>query len=1200
MDIARIRTGWLAAVVALHTARSAAVGGPVILLREMLGRDWQQQLVGQAVEAPADASFGPGDIALQGPAGPVAAQLGDITFRADGRSVQNATLWFIADLASMTEDLYTLHWDADPLPQPDTDLSIEADDDAVVLSTSGIAVRLWIGDRACDPPRPAAEVPAPLLALRLADGTSAAASHLYGDVPITAASGQLTAAGPVLAEVTYRYVYADGNELNLTVRLASGDNALHWDADVALDRPDQGWRIVLDPGLPPLLFPVKIEHFSSRACVVRGDRYVFSYQQPVSNLCVLALAEHEPGLVTQLTPWNDWWDDTTQTRFYLWIPDKAMELVFYARDPGAWVNPLPPGQFRSWGTIKHKMMPLRKLADGHIVFEMNLAAGELGGIRRWTLGTQALPQAVMEADDPRELVAWNPHREPHRELLLDPDRPFPRVGLRLNEIQDYVLEWPADPEAPHPRLFTSAPEIEDLRRRVEPDPAMLRRAEQVARQISTVPDPNDANLLAAWLATGDDEWAEKGQLAERLRRHLNLLGRFDTMRGAVVMAALYDAVIDSDLVDANERPYLRGRMAYLAYRLADPANWSIERGYCSGNPNMSVSHLMGLGFAAALLRDHPMAETWAQSTLHRFRLWMEESVGPNGEWGESQHYVHVSVNAMVAFATAAQRAGFADFFADPKFRQLLLYIAKMVYTAPDPQRDGIRVTAPMGRRPSGVPNNLMGMAARATAQTDPTLSRILQFVWAGQGHYRHTADQKYGGFGHVLADPDLPMENPQWGSERFPWWGAVMRQGYGTEHEHYLNVILPGGPVFAFRSALGSVVKFFSRGIPVGGAFSGMYGVVPNDFARQELMQNRVTLARDWTDDADWYNPFGMEHDLLDSTFTALAGMDYLRADMRMTAKHELWPHSRDKQLPPELPAWPPVERRGEPPLDWTRQLTFVKGEDAAAPSYLVFRDTVRGDQPTMWQFWTLSQKIGTPEEAANRGVFLSDAPGAAVAPWRALSGDRFTAVGQFDLDMEYFIGAPRNTPRHTLRYGYTSGSPNPGLEEYQDLLDVRLEGDGHYFVALYPRRFSEPVPSFETLGDGHVMKIMTGDDTDWVFLATDPVQAEADGMRFEGTSATVRRRAAETTLSLGAPGCIVKAEGYALQSPDGAAELNIAERIRVSVSDTSRPHTLTLMLPRPSRIVDAPPGVLYEPAAQDGSRRLRLPADVGQVILSW
>ena len=114
-----------------------------------------------------------------------------------------------------------------------------------------------------------------------------------------------------------------------------------------------------------------------------------------------------------------------------------------------------------------------------------------------------------------------------------------------------------------------------------------------------------------------------------------------------------------------------------------------------------------------------------------------------------------------------------------------------------------------------------------------------------------------------------------------------------------------------------------------------------------------------------------------------------------------------------------------------------MKDDDPAAANYFLFRDSVRGGQPTLWQFWTLSEKIGTPDQVRDREAFLADRPGDRVAAARPLLGDRFTALGQFDVDVEYYIASPTDTPRATLRFSDTYPYPIKDLTESQDAVSA-------------------------------------------------------------------------------------------------------------------------------------------------------------------
>ena len=53
-----------------------------------------------------------------------------------------------------------------------------------------------------------------------------------------------------------------------------------------------------------------------------------------------------------------------------------------------------------------------------------------------------------------------------------------------------------------------------------------------------------------------------------------------------------------------------------------------------------------------------MAAAWADRATRWEDKWLADEVGPNGEWlPEGSHYGMVSLEPMVAYAVAAQRAG---------------------------------------------------------------------------------------------------------------------------------------------------------------------------------------------------------------------------------------------------------------------------------------------------------------------------------------------------------------------------------------------------------------------------------------------------------------------------------------------------------------------------------------------------------------
>ena len=272
------------------------------------------------------------------------------------------------------------------------------------------------------------------------------------------------------------------------------------------------------------------------------------------------LANYAAGTIMNLVPWGDWWDEFTAPSFYLvYTPPTtpARELIIKRLKPEVWVDPGPVGSMNFWDQWQPKVIPFMKDADGSLYLRNNNAQGR----RVWMLGEQLNSQR-------------GPVSPANNAMDTEP------VG-DLDSVKDLILDWTASAES-SPRLYLSGTELADAGTRFPSAYSDLR------------------NVASA-------------------RSDLASLGFYDTMRRPAATVCRYDAVVDSDLITTQERALFRAQMAFIAYRLASPANWSSERGFRSGNENMTVSQTLNLGLAACALRDHPMAPTWIAYARERFR-----------------------------------------------------------------------------------------------------------------------------------------------------------------------------------------------------------------------------------------------------------------------------------------------------------------------------------------------------------------------------------------------------------------------------------------------------------------------------------------------------------------------------------------------------------------------------------------------------
>ncbi|MHB9025792.1 MAG: hypothetical protein ACYC7E_16765 [Armatimonadota bacterium] len=1147
-----------------------------IVLRDYLNQPWTNELLTYPFSAPKGACDAR-SVTLTGPRGAVPVQLSEIECWPETRWVKTAKLSFIADLAPLAADPYTVRIGAKPAaPGPATDLTVTPGKDQVEITTKGFGARLLLGEQTYPHAVSSDKVPGPVVGMRLADGTWFGGSRMYGPGKLKAYSATLTDRGPVFARVAVRYIYENGNTLDLTMRVAAGDNTIRCETRVKQDQPNDGFRWVLSRGLPPLIFQVQMEWYTKRDVFLKAKAKVRDWGE-------ISLRDYPAGVVTYLTPWDEWWNDTTQRTIRLKLENTTRELQLHSLDPGVWVEPIdilgffnpklnPDPLKGTWAGVQHKLLPLTRDPDGEVYLPVNAAAG----VRKWTLSDALSAPGVgavaVDCGGPKP-----------------PAGAGPTVGHRLDEVKDYVLSWPGD-AGKHPRLFLNRQEVEAVWKDPKPDPALLANllqggsAASPDRLISAIGSP-PFNALGAYLLTGTPEVATKTQLVARVRKAVQSDPRTLMMVSGQV-CCLYDAVVDGPLLSEAERSVLRAQMAYLGYGLADPTTWSAERGYASNNSNMTVNFVLGQGLVACTIPEHPMAKTWYRTADRMMEQFMSSMVGPAGEWPEALGgHGLASVAGILTFAIASSNAGFHDWVNDPRLKRLMLYQAKM-HAPRDPRprgqvgqgQAGERSIPALGRDSiSGNYWALSGMMARATLRSDPAYSAILQWTWLESGAGRGTI-YKLGGFEYLYCTPDLPATPPAWPSEVLPNTGAILRHGLGTPDEHQVMLISGDHDHTFYPSHTGSFPHIFAYGTPVAGAWPGGY-----EF-QDELLTCHVTLARGlgtlaerkaragyagsaqgasaWSWQEGPPARFG-EHGGLGnvSAFSTLPRQDYAAVDV---AFH--YPRAMNLDYKTDLPEWPPILQPGKTPVDWRRQTLFLKDDDPTKVNYLLIRDSIKGGQPTMWQMWTVSEMLDTPEKAKDVAAVLASKPGTKILPARELKGDRFTAIGQFGVDVEYYIAAPTGTPRHTLRWGtnlidWVNKLVQP---EYQDLLHLQLPGDGAYYVAFFPRKRNTPAPVFSRLGGGTIIKTEGDFGKDYGFLSA--LEAEAtsgEGANFKGTAGSVQDRASGRVLSLGAKG-EVRYRSITLAA-DFPASLRVQEKVlTVELPATIQPPAFKLAEPFP------------------------------------
>jgi hypothetical protein len=641
----------------------ANAGERQIVLRDYIKQRWTNELLTYPFEAPAGECH-PQSLTLKGPRGqPVPVQLSEIKLWPGNESVRSARLSFITSLAPLAKDTYTVHFGPAPATSSaaTTDLKVKVAPakNRVEITTSRFGVRVLLGGEAYPWPVATEKVPGPILQMRLGDGTWFGASQMYGPGKISAFKARLVDAGPVSARTVTRYVYANGNTLDLSVQVAAGDNTMRLEACVQEDQPSDGFRLVLSAGLPPFIFRVQHEGILRReeGRIDQDKNLVKMLREggtiPKDGWVEVPLADYvapqgKPvGLVTALAPWKI--NRTfALTMIRLRLEGTPRELQLRTVDPGAWVEPRADRVFgpdaapnppqRKWLGLGAKAMPLMRGGSGEIFLQVNAARGA----RKWTLSDcLSLPEVG------NHLTDWNT-REYKPESAFPPET-GPLMGRRLDEVKDYLLHWPGD-EGKHPRLFMSRSELKSRWKRLKADPALIAAlVRQADRPVGYTVTSDDVAALRAYLLSGGDiKVATKTHLLARLHQLLTYdLSSAQFSNGGMPATVYYDTLIDSPVVPEAERSLLRARMAYFGYRLTDPGLWSAERGFV-GTLNMTVVWELSRGLMACAIPEHPMARTWYRHA-ERIMEHLLAQVGPGGEWIESLGS-HGNPRQLLAFA----------------------------------------------------------------------------------------------------------------------------------------------------------------------------------------------------------------------------------------------------------------------------------------------------------------------------------------------------------------------------------------------------------------------------------------------------------------------------------------------------------------------------------------------------------------------
>jgi len=1130
----------LVAVAALHvlSPNEPAKAEEVVrtfTIREPFGLPWGPDRVNYRVDFPEGQVMPAGFSLKDGSGRPVAGQLSEVVLWPDQKTVKTAILSFMVTLKPDEVGRWTLTAGIEPALQPPTDLKAELHGDRIELCNAKTGIRLPGGLKTFSPPLSnAAQIPAPIQAIRVSGGRWIGRGVWRTDRPCLAYSATLMERGPVFARAALKYDFAGDTRYTATVELSSGQDLAVIDEEFDLSRgkrlempelpgtkPGETFEYVLPRFDPPQRGMLWDWWGGTHGRVPSPDCYQFSFYDGLEpGRCQwhgrmyhlepktpqgtndTALHYDADGRVISINAFLNWGDDES-LYFGAYHPDRPDVLAVVGMRPSRWVHPdLEPHPIK---TI-HQMTQTNNLWIERRKDRDLLLRAPVG------MGRRVYGIGVVQN---REAIAKTGKRTVTADLLLR----HVRYGRqRLDEIKDWVLDY-VEP-GKYPRLLVPPGDMARMQARAR---AHLKE---------------DGQAYVRYLLRGDAESAK--QLVEDTIQRLQAVCQemATTSRdhnsyamGMPRLAHAADVAMGVPECTREQAALIRRYVAACAYNCLSPDYVPPrEAGYGWGSANMMEAlRSRGASLTVALLPEHPQGDAWRKFLVRFLTLNAQAKINPAGCTLEIGAYGAMGIE----FATVPLIALSG---ADPSLdlspilpRLAAAARARLSYLLPHDVRGGFRAPAPIGDSPYE-PEGTFPYLAAVFQQRDPHLAR--QILWG----IRESGGQM-GGFctlPGLLFDPGAEPLVPDLGSEHFQGSGMIMRSGFPRQDETYVN-INAGAFAIGHGHADRGCFLLYAKGAPLVIDHASQY--VPS-IGQTWLHGGGLTFDHDervrpcpgkdrpdcfftgkvWMDhkvepftclEPDW-DPAARNLDEAMGKVTAFATLpaaDYGAMTRRISFLRRV-PYMLPEIHEQFLGRGPGDDIWIKEPFDWTRRFVFVKSPDPLGPNYLVFRDDLAGNKelrPAL-NLWCLADKVEG-------------------------QGPRATYTGQHGVDLDVFVAEPSSFAPRTHRAGHTNGRAfaahyrktfGKPFEEYQLLYQVPQQpGQGGFFVALVPRQHDQAGAKSETFAGGKAMRLAFPQRTDTAVVMNQPDEITLDGLTLRGTAFVLTTVPGKTTVTMLAPGAV-------------------------------------------------------------------------------
>ncbi len=995
-------------------------------------------------------------------------------------------------------------------------------------------------------PVAAKTLPAPILGFRSGANAWLGGGQMLSDRRVAAYSMRIVASGPVFAAVRYEMVFEGGGFYRADIRVTLHAPLVHvreeYDAG-ELDGSDY-WALDLTGGWEPDLMEV---------ATTMGNSGVDNGQTvPLAELGATPDPISARWMIVPDSAWH-----TPRSQFGLLRSEDHIPIEDQNREgrvvrvwdtvrenaPMAGFVPLHKGDWRrSTGIEIHT--PDSRRVSLHLPISVRHA-------RSATETTQETGVHSFHEHDPALPVTYGRRvwglvlAPPALRTLAEFERaagPFYQARLfygivGLDRYKDYTLEWP-DTGTKYPRVFLQPDEVERFRQTLDLSPAGER-------------------LRQLWYVLSGDE-AVARRRRDALLRDLAYLANFmlisptighHKMATAYLHAAAAEDVLAWPGLPPEDRLEIRSRLALVTYLMQEADVMSYGNGTHTGNSNMGVARAMPMCTFMALLPDHPMFSRW-RTHMERYTAYKLGSLmATGGAWNEFGGSYHVHSMARINHAVMGLKSSGAGSL-DLLYRYLVPdWEYYMNLLTPFDSRWQARMIPGLANSPPSFTAHLFETAA-VFAERDPELAAHLRWSWRENGAAGADGDLA-GTLNGLMERPWVQPDEPELASRFYPGLGVVFRAHQGPDETYML-----------FRSGFNWGHWYIDQG----------HFVLMSRGATLVPFQPYQYWHREWSADEsfDRYNQLRFGHVLNDNPsgwpdsnildYAFGRSVEYAWSSSAFP-EHHLKAMKLDDQ-PGQIHA----------PFTWNRQVMFLKGSNATAPNYFVFRDSFDG--PGMLANWWFINLLGRKSDIRTEGNRIAVDTEWPVALDLVFAGGALPPVDWFEENLPlvswggpFWREANKDKPI-SPNWVQRDGSPmvhpparNDGSWEQHVFLRIPGKPGQEYFWLAYPRASGEALPQVLQAAPG-VLVITTGESKDYVFLSAGHIAYEDDEVAFEGSAGAVRIRNGKVELSLsGGQGRVV----YRGRSIEGHAPI---EEI-IPLADLTE--GVTRMAPRASGIDGRP-----------------------------